>query len=523
MYEVIRPLAAGHQGVVHLARTADGRLVATKRLAVGGTAAEREVAHRRLRREAEMLAALDVDGVVPLLDVVVDGDDLVLVMPYLEGGSLHQRVATAGPIPAHRLAELADPLLRTLAALHRRGVIHRDIKPGNILFDADVAGRPWLVDFGIGTARDLTAGLSAADHLLGTPAFIAPERARGEAATPASDVYSLGATLRFALTGMPPHGIGDLTAVAGRAARAEVEPLPPGTDPRLVDVLDGMCALDPADRPTAADLAPGPEGTLVAAGPFRVGALATATAAGRPTSPAAGRAWTRRARTLAGALVLVSVGLVAGVAAADRFGADSAAEAAPTATDADGPDTADGTDPTGDAATTTTTAAEPTTTTSACEDLHYQPCGQAQPAAGTDGVACLPDLYDHDQDPTNGCEAEADDVDQSTLRSGAIEGTIIPVGDGDTILVPVTDRWQLFCDATFRLTLTAPDGLDLEMRVFDDGSQIGVLEVPGGSRETLRLREPDCGSNDSTTLEVIIRATNGRSSDPWRLERSGSW
>lgn len=512
MYEVLRPIAAGHQGVVHLARAADGRLVAMKRLALHGSPAERETARRRLSREAELLRDLDVEGVVPLLDVVTEADELVLVMPYLEGGSLHERVATAGPLPEQRLSELAEPLLRTLAALHRRGVLHRDIKPSNVLFDAPAGGRPWLVDFGIGTARDLTAGLSAADHLLGTPAFIAPERARGEAATPASDVYALGATLRFALTGMPPHGVGDLVTIIGRAAAGRIEPLPPGTDPRLVDVLDRMCALDPADRPTAAQLTPGPEGTLVAGGPFGGGPGAFAPPGGASPESAGRRSGTRRALTAVGAVALLAVGVLVGVVAADRVRDDGRGDAA-----------ADTLDQLIETATTTTEPSPATTTTTACVDLPYQGCEHDEPATGTDGTSCLPDLFDHDGDAANGCEAEADDIDQAELRSGSIEGTIIPEGDADTLLLPVSDRWQFLCDGRLTLSLTAPDGLDLEMRVFDDGDEITRLEAAGGTTDTVRLGDPSCGDNDSTTLEAIIRATDGRSSDPWLLERSGSW
>ncbi|MBK5224129.1 MAG: serine/threonine protein kinase, partial [Acidimicrobiia bacterium] len=318
MYEVIRPIAAGHQGQVDLARAPDGSLVALKRLAVDGTLAERDVARRRIRREAELLRGVQIDGVIPLLDVIDElsdtGDpELVLVMPYLPGGSLHDRVSASGPLPAERLSELAVPLLGALAALHRRGIVHRDVKPSNVLFDAVEGRRPCLIDFGIGIARDFTAGLSSAAAMLGTPSFIAPERARGEAATPASDIYSLGATLRFAITGMPPHGVGDIVSVVGRAAAGRVEPLPPGTDPRVVEVLDHMCALDPADRPTAAELLPGPEGSAVRGLPAPAAQVADAAPVTRRRN---------RALTTIGAAALLVVGIATGVVAATQLGGD---------------------------------------------------------------------------------------------------------------------------------------------------------------------------------------------------------
>ncbi|QGG96630.1 serine/threonine-protein kinase [Actinomarinicola tropica] len=502
MYEVIRPIATGHQGTVHLARRDDGELVALKRLALVGDPAQREVARRRLRREAELLRRAEVDGVVPLLDVVEEDGDLVLVMPHLAGGSLHDLVHAHGPVPPERFAALATPLLRTLAAVHRKGVLHRDVKPSNVLFHAS-GGRPWLADFGIATARDVTEGLSAAGHLLGTPSFIAPERARGEAATPASDVYSLGATLRFALTGMPPHGVGDVVSIVARAAAGRIEPLPPGTHPHLVQLLDRMCALDPADRPTAAALVAGPDGTAV--GLAGVGSPTTT-----DDGPGGRRRPLRRALAAAGAAALLLLGVAVGVLAADRIDSDGRADAAAGTL-------GDLVDP------TTTTAPEPTTTTTACVDLPYQGCDDAAPAPGTDGEACLDGRFDHDEDPANGCEAEGDDIDDAEVRSGSIQGTIIPVGDGDKLLLPVSDRWQFLCDGRLTLTLTAPEGLDLEMRVFDRGDEIALLEVAGGDDDRVRLSEPSCANNDTTTLEVVIRGTDGRSSDPWTLERSGSW
>jgi tRNA A-37 threonylcarbamoyl transferase component Bud32 len=511
MYEVLRPIAAGHQGVVHLARGDDGRLVALKRLNAFASESDRDTAERRLRREAELLGGLDVAGVVPLLDVLEEdgpgGPEIVLVMPYLPGGTLQRRLQDDGVLPAARLGELAVPLLEAVAALHRRGVLHRDIKPSNVLFDAAAGGRPWLVDFGIGTSRDVTQGLSADGHLLGTPSFIAPERARGEAGTPASDIYSLGATLRFALSGMPPHGIGDVVSVIARAAAGRIEPLPPDTPRHVVDALDRMCALDPSDRPTAAELLPGPQGTLVAptmpTPPPPTPPMPVATG-----SPRGGA--TRIVAAAVAAVLLLVVGVGLGVTLAGRDDDDGRAAAGAEETVAGA----------GDETSPTSAATTPTTS---CVDLPYQPCGATSPAPGTDGTECTGVLVDHDDDPTNGCEATPDDIDDAELTDGRIEGTIVPVGDVDKVLVPLRDGWQLFCDAQVRLLLTAPEGLDLEMEIFDDGDGLGTAVAPGGQTAIVTMDEPSCAQDDSTTLEVVIRGVGGRSADAWVLEKEGSW
>lgn len=205
-YVVEGRLGRGGMGVVELAVAPDGTRVALKRIAVTGSATAQREARTRLRREAEVLGRLDHPGIVALLDVVVDGDDLVLVMAWLRGGSLADRVTEHGPLPAAEVEGLADHLLAALAAAHRAGVVHRDVKPSNVLFDGH--GRPYLADFGVATARDATAGLTITGGAIGTPAFLAPEQARGEAVGPAADVFALGATLRWAATGAGPWGDG---------------------------------------------------------------------------------------------------------------------------------------------------------------------------------------------------------------------------------------------------------------------------------------------------------------------------
>src|SRR4051794_21836020 len=134
-YAVIGRLGRGGMGVVDLARDPAGRSVALKRVPLSGSADEMAEARRRILREAEVLRSLHHPGIVSLLDVLDDGDDLVLVMPHLSGGTLADRVRLSGPLPPDTVSRLAGPLLAALAAAHRQGVVHRDLKPANVLFD----------------------------------------------------------------------------------------------------------------------------------------------------------------------------------------------------------------------------------------------------------------------------------------------------------------------------------------------------------------------------------------------------
>ena len=155
-YDVVRRIGRGGMGVVDLGVDEHGQEVALKRLSLHGTPEELATARQRIKREAEVLRALDHPGIVRLRDVVDDGDDLVLVMDHLSGGTLAQRVAEDGPLPPDEVGELADRLVDALAAAHRQGIVHRDIKPANVLFDA--AGQPHLADFGAASNRDVTLG-----------------------------------------------------------------------------------------------------------------------------------------------------------------------------------------------------------------------------------------------------------------------------------------------------------------------------------------------------------------------------
>src|SRR5690349_16814777 len=248
-------------GVVDLAMSPDGRPVAIKRLVLHGSVHDMARARQRIHREAQALLALDHPNIVRLLEVIEDGDDLILVMPYLAGGTLADQVRAHGPLSTDQVRMLAPPLLSALAAAHRQGIVHRDIKPANVLFDHE--GRPYLADFGVASMRDATSGLTVTGMLLGTPEFMAPEQARGEPATPASDVFSLGATLAFAATGAAPYGSGDPRVLVTRAAKGKVTPLPSTIPSDLRKRIEPLLDRTPKRRPTAAAAQGGPAGTRV--------------------------------------------------------------------------------------------------------------------------------------------------------------------------------------------------------------------------------------------------------------------
>jgi hypothetical protein len=466
-------------GVVDLATGPGGTSVALKRVAVAGGPGELAVARARIRREAEVLRRLSHPGIVRLLDVLDDGGDLVLVMPYLPGGSLADRVARDGPLPAAEVAWLARHLLDALAAAHRAGVVHRDVKPANVLFDA--TGRPHLADFGVASTGDVTAGLTAHGWVVGTPEFMAPEQARGERPGPAADVFSLGATLVHAATGRSPYGTGDPHALLLRAAAGRVEPLPRSLPPALRRLLAAMLDRQPDRRPSAAALLGGPAGT-------------------RPRRPAVrSRGAAVRSGALVVAVVAACLGLaVATVAAVRAVGGDEPAEAA--------------------ALPTTTTVAP--TTVPPCTDLPYQPCGRP-PAPNTDGRRCTGATADYDGEPGNGCEAEPDGSDGAVL-AGRLTANLVPAGDTDTFPFEASDGFQVLCDGAVTVTLTAPAGVAQRLEVVRDGDVLGTAVSADGAPAEVRVRERDCGGDDGGTYEARVSSVGtDRTAAHYELEVAG--
>jgi serine/threonine-protein kinase len=242
--------------VVDLARDTElDRPVAVKRLAEN--LARDEELRARFLREARLSARLAHPNVVRVYDCGEDGGRPFIAMEYVDGETLSELLARRGPLPAGEVVELGAQACRGLDAAHEAGLVHRDVKPHNLLLRSD--GVLKLGDFGIALGVEGTR-LTTAGTVLGTAAYLAPEQARGEEVTPAADVYGLGAVLYELLTGRPPRRIETLAQLA----RPEPIATPEGVPAPLAAVVMRCLAPDPADRPTsAAELA----GELAAAAP----------------------------------------------------------------------------------------------------------------------------------------------------------------------------------------------------------------------------------------------------------------
>ena len=246
-------LGSGGMGVVWLAHDELlHREVAVKQLKLPDLApAASDVARTRAMREARIAARLAHPNAITVYDVVVEDDLPWIVMEYLPSRSLAALLDERGPLTPAETARIGEKVAKALAAAHAAGIVHRDVKPGNVLIGHDGAVK--LTDFGISRATgDIT--ITEAGSLAGTPAYLAPEVARGGSPDTRSDVFSLGATLYAALERRSPYGETDNhLGLLHRAANGRLERTTRAG--LLTRPLERLLAVDPAQRPTAADAA----------------------------------------------------------------------------------------------------------------------------------------------------------------------------------------------------------------------------------------------------------------------------
>ncbi len=261
-----RQLGVGGMGAVYLARQErPRRFVALKalrpQLAPGPDQWPFFLA--RFRREADAMAALDHANIIPIYEFGEQDDLAYLVMPYLADGSLADLLAREGPLPVERVVDSVEQVAAALDYAHQRGIIHRDVKPSNVLLHPD--GRLLLSDFGIARPldqRDLPGGgqprtgsdgaLTMAGSALGTPDFMAPEQVVGQPVGSAADIYALGALAYTLLAGHTPFGGGGAQQTLARQLREPPQPLRldrPDIPARVEEAIFWALAKDPSDRP----------------------------------------------------------------------------------------------------------------------------------------------------------------------------------------------------------------------------------------------------------------------------------
>lgn len=245
-HQLIGRLGSGASGIVYLAEDETGQRAAIKVL-------HREIAaspevRRRLRNEAEALRRVRSGRVAQVRQVVIDGPMPHLIMDLVEGETLEQMVRSS-PLTGPMVSAVAEGLVEALQAIHAAGIVHRDLKPSNVLFGPDGVR---VVDFGV-SAFDETAGTTRTGTLVGTPSWIAPEQATGEAVGPASDVFLLGMVVAYAASGEHPFGTGRTDAMLFRIVHEEpdIDRVPSSLRPLVAACLQK----DAASRPSLEEIA----------------------------------------------------------------------------------------------------------------------------------------------------------------------------------------------------------------------------------------------------------------------------
>jgi hypothetical protein len=297
-YQVVGELGRGGAGVVYVARSvALDRLVALK--VIRPERLDRPELVERFEIEARAAARLQHPGIVAVHDVGEAGGRRYLVLELVPGRSLAAKLAADGPLPPREAARVALEVARALAYAHGQRILHRDLKPANVLLDERGAAR--LSDFGLAKLEaDGGASPTVTGQVMGTPAYMPPEQARGEPVDARSDVYGLGATLHEALSGRPPFDGATVAEVLTRVVGPT--PVPPieGLDPDLQTITSTALEKEPAHRYASVEALAADLEAWLADRPI---------AARRPTIRERARRWARRERAAAGALL--GIGLLA--------------------------------------------------------------------------------------------------------------------------------------------------------------------------------------------------------------------
>ncbi|MGI5336380.1 serine/threonine-protein kinase [Streptomyces sp. CA-181903] len=249
-YRLVELIGQGGMGRVWRGRDETlGRDVAVKEVMFpqGITAEQREILLKRVLREARAAARLNHPGIITVHDVVEHAGAPVIVMEYVAGMSLAAAIERSGGLPVRRVAEIGAAMLRALSRAHAAGIIHRDLKPDNVLLVDD---RVIITDFGVAHMVDSTTALTHTGTLIGTPAYMAPEQLSGQPPAPATDLWSLGATLYCAVEGEPPFSAESFTALC--IAVVTGTPRPALRAEGLGAVLTALLTKDPAQRAGAA-------------------------------------------------------------------------------------------------------------------------------------------------------------------------------------------------------------------------------------------------------------------------------
>ncbi|MFG2622192.1 serine/threonine-protein kinase [Streptomyces sp. NPDC048507] len=259
-YRLLGRLGAGGMGRVYLGRSAGGRTVAVK-IVHPHFAADEEF-RARFRREVEAARRVGGEWTAPVLDADPEAAVPWVATGYVAGPSLDRAVAGHGPLPGHSVRAVGAGLARALVAVHALGLVHRDVKPSNVMLTLD---GPRLIDFGIARATDGTASLTSTGVSVGSPGYMAPEQILGKGVTGASDVFSLGAVLAFAATGRPPFTGDNSATLLYKVVHEppELDAVPAGA---LRELIAACLAKDPAGRPAPQDLAAALGGALGAPG-----------------------------------------------------------------------------------------------------------------------------------------------------------------------------------------------------------------------------------------------------------------